>query len=165
MEKELEIHEQKFLVEHYFNGEYDLSDLTDKFTEGYCNGENVFSLTKHIDGETTGLLVEENLLDKDNYYEFLKKEDIELPEGEFDIDIMIIEISCPVAKKEEFYKRLSSKLFSLASEIMDNASGDDDFFDYCPNTVETIGKILTKMGFEKLSEKLDNMLEENGHFE
>lgn len=62
-------------------------------------------------------------------------------------------------------KELAQSLHSIAIELMDNASGDDDFFDYTPDTVEALGQFCLKLGYPELEANLRSELEARGHYD
>ena len=70
-------------------------------------------------------------------------------------------LSYPVGKEYQ----LSQYIFSLAQKIQSEASTNDEYYDYCPQTVEQLGAILIHLGYPEKQQELIQILNDYGHYE
>lgn len=52
-----------------------------------------------------------------------------------------------------------------ALELMDESSGDDDFYDYTPGAVRCLQQIIEALGYDEVAKSLGTELLDRGHFD
>lgn len=142
---------------HYFNGEYNLKKLIQD------SGNSLFWGFEVLDAKTISLLIESKLAMS---YSFIQ----DWISNKYNIDKAFLTDDCPEnIIGIQFYESKSTRaaiietLYNMAIQTMDNAGGDDDFFDYTPGLVDCICCLLSQLGAEAKAKDLQNEIETRGH--
>jgi hypothetical protein len=152
--------------EHYFHGEHDLRKLLEK-SYAEIKYENRPRIHLEIDSETLTNLGELGVINPEAVKDaVLAKWGLQLEDyndGTVDgifLGTNILALNIPEGIQ---LPMLKEHLYNIAIDLMDDSSGDDDFYDYTPGTVESIAYLLLQLGYPTESENLIEELEERGH--
>jgi hypothetical protein len=146
---------------HYFHGEYNFI----KDIKAYSKMAGAFYPYEELDGdswEKAAIFFKEGIDMEIEWAKFLKQNYPTIPESFYDNPATIIGIQFMQGEPKKEFINL---LYNLAIKYMDEAGGDDSFFDYCPDTVQAINQFLIQLGAKAKADKLDKELIKRGHYD
>ena len=87
--------------------------------------------------------------------DLLTEEDYRYPS-----DILVISYPDTLVKKKE----IANYIFELGKKIQSEASTEDEYYEYVPNTLEALSHILNHLGEKDKGEVLIELLKAYGHY-